>query len=203
MPVMIAPRLHVSRRQRGELERLSRSSSLPHRTVMQASALLLAADGVANRRSPADSTTIPTRCDGGAASSKPGLRWVGPIAPGRGRKSWMPRTSIDAIVRRHVALVRRRVDALDDPDHGRAPRRRQGHRGPDLEEPQPASRGRSRPSRSPTTRDFEEKLVDVVGLYLNPPERAVVFSFDEKTQVQALDRTQPSLPHDRRAGEGP
>jgi transposase len=41
---------------------------------------------------------------------------------------------------------------------------------------------------------FEEKLVDVVGLYLNPPERAVVFSFDEKTQVQALDRTQPSLP---------
>ena len=41
---------------------------------------------------------------------------------------------------------------------------------------------------------FEEKLVDVVGLYLNPPERAEVFSFDEKTQVQALDRTQPSLP---------
>ena len=40
---------------------------------------------------------------------------------------------------------------------------------------------------------FEEKLVDVVGLYLNPPERAVVFSFDEKTQCQALDRTQPSL----------
>ena len=42
--------------------------------------------------------------------------------------------------------------------------------------------------------DFEEKLVDVVGLYMNPPEHAVVFSFDEKTQVQALDRTQPSLP---------
>ena len=41
---------------------------------------------------------------------------------------------------------------------------------------------------------FEDKLVDVVGLYMNPPERAVVFSFDEKTQVQALDRTQPSLP---------
>jgi len=41
---------------------------------------------------------------------------------------------------------------------------------------------------------FEEKLVDVVGLYLNPPERAVVYSFDEKTQCQALDRTQPSLP---------
>ncbi len=38
------------------------------------------------------------------------------------------------------------------------------------------------------------KLVDVVGLDLNQPSRAVVFSFDEKTQCQALDRTQPSLP---------
>jgi transposase len=42
--------------------------------------------------------------------------------------------------------------------------------------------------------DFEEKLTDVVGLYLNPPEQAVVFCMDEKSQVQALDRTQPSLP---------
>jgi hypothetical protein len=42
--------------------------------------------------------------------------------------------------------------------------------------------------------NFEAKLVDVVGLYLDPPERAVVFSLDEKTQCQALDRTQPSLP---------
>jgi hypothetical protein len=36
--------------------------------------------------------------------------------------------------------------------------------------------------------EFERKLIDVVGLYLNPPERAVVFSFGEKSQVQALDR---------------
>ena len=41
---------------------------------------------------------------------------------------------------------------------------------------------------------FEEKLVDVVGLYLNPPEKAVVLCVDEKSSVQALDRTQPSLP---------
>jgi hypothetical protein len=41
---------------------------------------------------------------------------------------------------------------------------------------------------------FEEKLVDVVGLYVHPPVRAAVFSFDEKTRCQALDRTQPSLP---------
>jgi hypothetical protein len=41
---------------------------------------------------------------------------------------------------------------------------------------------------------FEDKLVDVVGLYMHPPQPAVVFSFDEKTQCQALHRSQPSLP---------
>jgi len=41
---------------------------------------------------------------------------------------------------------------------------------------------------------FEDKLVDVVGLYLNPPEHAMVLSCDEKSQIQALNRTQPGLP---------
>ena len=48
-------------------------------------------------------------------------------------------------------------------------------------------------SRSPDP-DFAAKVVDVVGLYLHPPEHAVVVCVDEKTQVQALDRTQPLLP---------
>lgn len=48
---------------------------------------------------------------------------------------------------------------------------------------------------------FTEKLIDVVGLYLNPPEQAIVLCVDEKSQIQALDRTQPSLPMTRgRAG---
>jgi transposase len=41
---------------------------------------------------------------------------------------------------------------------------------------------------------FVEKLRDIVGLYLNPPEHALVLSVDEKSQIQALDRTQPGLP---------
>jgi transposase len=41
---------------------------------------------------------------------------------------------------------------------------------------------------------FEDKLLDIVGLYLNPPEHALVLSCDEKSQIQALDRTQPGLP---------
>ena len=48
---------------------------------------------------------------------------------------------------------------------------------------------------------FEDKLLDVVGLYLNPPEHALVLSCDEKSQIQALNRTQPGLPMKRgRAG---
>ena len=46
-------------------------------------------------------------------------------------------------------------------------------------------------SRDP---NFVEKLEDIVGLYMNPPENALVLSCDEKSQVQALDRTQPGLP---------
>ena len=41
---------------------------------------------------------------------------------------------------------------------------------------------------------FAEKVEDVVGLYLDPPDKAVVFSVDEKSQIQALDRSQPGLP---------
>lgn len=46
-------------------------------------------------------------------------------------------------------------------------------------------------SRDP---DFAEKLEDIIGLYLNPPEHAIVLCADEKSQIQALDRTQPGLP---------
>ena len=45
-----------------------------------------------------------------------------------------------------------------------------------------------------TDPDAEQKILDVVGLYLNPPDNAVVLSLDEKTQIQALSRTQPILP---------
>jgi len=40
---------------------------------------------------------------------------------------------------------------------------------------------------------FAEKVIDVVGLYMNPPGNAIVLSVDEKTQIQALNRTQPML----------
>jgi hypothetical protein len=72
---------------------------------------------------------------------------------------------------------------------GRLEQRPAGGSGP----PAGSSRIAWRRSSSPTIR-AEEKLVDVVGLYLNPPENAIVLCMDEKSQIQALDRTQPSLP---------
>lgn len=45
-----------------------------------------------------------------------------------------------------------------------------------------------------TDPDFEQKMLNVVGLYMNPPENAIVLSVDEKTQMQALDRSQPKPP---------
>jgi len=57
----------------------------------------------------------------------------------------------------------------------------------------PHRQGTFKVSRDP---DFSTKVIDVVGLYLDPPAGAVVLSFDEKTQVQALQRTQPMLPID-------
>jgi transposase len=56
---------------------------------------------------------------------------------------------------------------------------------------QPHRTGTFKLSRDP---QFLEKLTDVVGLYLNPPDKAVVLCVDEKSQIQALDRTQPGLP---------
>ena len=48
--------------------------------------------------------------------------------------------------------------------------------------------------------EFADKLEAIVGLYLNPPEHALVLSVDEKSQIQALDRTQPGLPMKRGRG---
>lgn len=46
----------------------------------------------------------------------------------------------------------------------------------------------------PRDPEFEQKMINIVGLYMNPPENAIVICVDEKTQIQALDRTQPELP---------
>jgi transposase len=185
----------MTAKQRMALEQMARSTSLPHRKVVQASALLLAADGVANNE-------VARQCNTTNDSVRAwrrrfeveGVDGVGEIAPGRGRTSWLPDGTVEAVVHDTLHAV---------PDDGsthwstRLMAERHGI-GKDT-----VARIWKNHNLKPwkvdtfkisTDPDFEAKLIDVVGLYLNPPERAIVFSFDEKTQVQALDRTQPSLP---------
>ena len=192
---MCAPPLMVDDRDRRVLERLSRSVSEPLRVVRQARALLSAADGVANeetaRRVGVAPNTVRAWRRGFAAG---GLGWLGTVAPGRG-----PERSLT--VEQEAAIV---ADTLhvEPPDGAvcwstRALGARHGV-GKDIVARVWRERG-LRPWRADvfklsTAPDFEAKLHDVIGLYLKPPERAAVFSFDEKTQIQALDRTQPSLP---------
>ncbi len=190
-----APALCLTEEQRSTLERVARSTSARHRTVQQAKALLFASEGVANneiaRRVGVSANSVRAWR---ARFAERGLAEFGKIAPGRGRKSWIPEGTVAAVVHDTLHAV---------PDDGsthwstRLMAARHGV-GKDTvariwrdHNLRPWRVDRFKVSTDPR---FEEKLVDVVGLYSNPPERAAVFSFDEKTQVQALDRTQPSLP---------
>jgi transposase len=195
MPVVVASALELTAEQRSELEVMARSSSLPHRKVIQARALLWAGEGVANneiaRRCGATADTI-RRWRARFGASGPG--GVGVIGPGRGRKQTV-RAELAAAV---VAATLHEAPPGDEPQWSTRLMAERFGIGKDTVARIWRARG-IRPHRVErfkvsTDPAFEEKLVDVVGLYLDPPQRAVVFCVDEKTQVQALDRTQPSLP---------
>jgi transposase len=195
MPVVVAAPLSVSVAQRAALEAIAGASSLPHRKVVQARALLLAADGVGTNE-------VARRCGTTATSvlawrrrfAADGVEGVGRIAPGRGRRSWLAEGTVARVV--HDTLHAR----PDDGSTHWTTRLMAARHGIGKDTVARIWRDHDlRPWRVETFKlsndpDFEAKLVDVVGLYVDPPERAVVFSFDEKTQVQALDRTQASLP---------
>ena len=198
MPLITAAPLQVSHKERAELERLSRSSSLPHRVVVQASALLLAANGMANEAIARECTTTPDTVRRWRAKfEEGGFEAVGSIAPGRGRKPEIDQSVIDAIVNDTLHEI------PDDESTSWSTRTMAERFGVSKDTVARIWKARNlRPWRVDTFKlsndpRFEAKLIDVVGLYLDPPERAVVFSFDEKTQCQALDRTQPSLPMKR------
>ncbi|MDP9021030.1 MAG: IS630 family transposase, partial [Actinomycetota bacterium] len=190
-----APALSLTDEQRSTLERLARSTSARHRTVQRAKAVLLAAEGVANneiaRRVGVSANSVRTWR---ARFAEVGLEDFDKIAPGRGRKPWLAEGTVAAVLDDTLHA------APDDGSTHWTTRLMAARHGIGKDSVARIWRDHNlRPWRSERFKvssdpHFEEKLVDVVGLYSNPPERAAVFSFDEKTQVQALDRTQPSLP---------
>jgi transposase len=177
--------------QRAELERRVRSQTLDVRAVRRARIVLLAAEGLGNRQIGRELGIgrIQASCwrDRFAAG---GLAAIEGDLPRSGRK---PRIDAAEIVRRTTQTTpqgathwstRKLAAELGISDttvlkvwraHGLKPHRVETFKV----------------SRDPR---FIEKLENIVGLYMSPPEHALVLCCDEKSQVQALDRTQPGLP---------
>jgi transposase len=189
-----AEALPISPGQREALEVLARSGTAPFREVRRAQALLLAADGLPNVQIAAAVGVTPVTVRAWRTRfAEEGLARFAEVREGRGRKPSIPAETVDEIVR--VTLHETPPGATHWSTRTMAARvgvsRDTVHRVWRARGLQPHRVETFKLSNDPR---FEEKLVDVVGLYLNPPEKAVVLCMDEKSQVQALDRTQPSLP---------
>lgn len=189
-----AAALVVSEGQREVLEALSVSRTAPHREVLRARALLLAADGVANTQIASRVGVTPVTVRSWRTRFEAdGLVKFGQVATGRGRKPTIPQAVIDRI----VDLTQNSTPEGETHWSTRTMAARVGV-SKDTVKRVWSARG-LKPHLVKTFKlsndpRFEEKLIDVVGLYLNPPEQAIVLCMDEKSSVQALDRTQPSLP---------
>jgi transposase len=180
--------------QRDVLEKLARSGTAKHRDVQRAKALLLAADGVANTRIGGDlGVSATTVSNWRERFESDGLKGIGVVRRGRGRKPSIAPEKVQAIV--HATLHEKPPGETHWSCRSMAK----------AQAVSPATVQRIwsardlKPHRVKTfklsnDKRFEEKLVDVVGLYLNPPENAIVLAMDENSQIQALDRTQASLP---------
>jgi transposase len=192
--VATAAPLPMTDGQREVLDLLVRSRTEQARLVQRARVLLLAADGMSN-------VEIAERCE----VSRPtvlawrrewitdGLTHFGQVAKGRGRKASISAEKIAEVVR--LTTQSRPEGATHWSCRSMA--ERVGISAASVQ--RIWSQLGLKPHRTETFKvstdpRFEEKLIDVVGLYLNPPDKAVVLCMDEKSQVQALDRTQPSLP---------
>jgi transposase len=188
------PALVLTDGQREVLGSLARSQAGAHRQVVRAKALLMAADGVSNAAiSAALSVSRGTVSNWRTRFAEDGLAEFGEVREGRGRKTIIP----DATIERIVTLTN---EARPEGETHWSTRTMAGVAGVSKSTVQRVwTELGLKPHRVDTFKvsndpRFEEKLVDVVGLYLNPPENAIVLCADEKSSVQALDRTQASLP---------
>ena len=188
----VAP-IHLSESEKSELQSLARSQTLPHRLVLRAQIVLACAAGVpastVARHLGVTNTTVGKWRKRYREHRISGLH--DELRPGR------PRTHDDE----RVAAVINTALGTQPPDGSHWSVRSMAHhtgvskstvqRWFDLFGVQPHRQRHFKISNDPF---FVEKVRDIVGLYLNPPDHAVVLSVDEKTQVQALERTQPLLP---------
>lgn len=186
--------LSISPEQRRTLETWIAARKTPQRLVLRAQIVLHAGVGAANHRIAGElNTSRPTVLLWRRRFQTGGLAALAEDAPGRGRKPQISPEKVKQIVQ--ATLHQKPLAATHWSTRTMA--RAQGvsqtmvRRIWDAHGLQPHRTRTFKLSRDP---HFVEKLTDVVGLYLNPPDQALVLCVDEKSQIQALDRTQPGLP---------
>jgi Homeodomain-like domain len=176
--------LPVTDEQRLVLEKLIRSHTAPYRDVQRARALLMACDGFANTRIAAEVGVSPMTVKAWRDRfSEDGFRDFSAVRPGRGRRPSIPSEKVEEIVR----LTLHDTPAGETHWSCRTMAARVGV-SPATVQRIWSARG-LQPHRVQTFKlsndpRFEEKLVDVVGLYLNPPENAIVLCMDEESPTQ-------------------
>ena len=187
-------RLPMHEQQKRQLEAWVRAPSTPQKIALRARICLLAQEGKANcqiaRELRTSRPTVILWRKRFAETGAPGLEHEPPRrAAGRGLAAAQIKRLVDTTLQstpvdathwstrtlaRHLGLSHMTVARVWE-RHGLQPHR-------------------VRTFKLSRDKHFVEKLTDVVGLYLNPPDQALVFCVDEKSQIQALDRTQPGLP---------
>jgi transposase len=185
-------KIDLTLEQRTELERRTRAATTPQRDSLRARIVLLRARGkkleeVAEQLG----MSIPSVSKWSRRFQSLGLEGLSD-APGRGRKPWLPQEKIEQVLTRVTQPPRgrrrwsvRTMAKAVGISHDSV---RRIWKKNDLK---PHLTRTFKLSRDP---QFEPKFWDVVGLYLNPPDKALVLCCDEKSQCQAVERTQPGLP---------
>jgi len=189
-----AAALELTKKQKERLEFLSQAGKTPQKIVMRARIVLLASDGVANNAIAKKlcicrPTVLLTR----QKFAKNGIQGLLKDASRPGRKKVLSLEKEEQIL--DVTLKEKPKAATHWSVRSLAK-----HLNISFSSVQRVWKKHNlQPHRVKTfklsrDKNFVEKLRDVVGLYLSPPSKALVFSVDEKSQIQALDRTQPGLP---------
>src|SRR5579863_398010 len=194
MPLPPAPALPLTALQKQELVKVTRYPSTPQAIVLRCRIVLGAAEGAANYQLARDlSTSLPTVLLWRRRFQQLGLLGILQDKSRPGRPRVMTPGKEAAIV--EATRNTRPKNATHWTVRSMA--RHQGVSSAAVQriwktyQLQPHRLEHFKFSTDP---DFVPKVRDIVGLYMNPPDKALVFSVDEKSQIQALDRTQPILP---------
>ncbi|HET9308727.1 MAG TPA: IS630 family transposase [Candidatus Sulfotelmatobacter sp.] len=186
--------LRLSRKERELLEGFARTGNTPQKIVLRIRIVLRSADGIANHALAAElRTSRPTVLRWRRRFEQAGVEGLLEDAPRPGRKRRLTREKEEAIVNATLYCKPTGATHWSVRTLARAQRVSPAtvHRVWKAHRLQPHRVQHFKLSPDP---QFFHKVHDIVGLYLHPPEKALLLSVDEKSQIQALDRSQPILP---------